>query len=87
MGQSGIAKGCVFLASGIESVGEDQIQEIETLRLALDGNEIIKILNIRPSPVVGDALDYLEEIVLRDLKSNNKETLTEMLRQWWSKRQ
>jgi tRNA nucleotidyltransferase/poly(A) polymerase len=87
MGQSGIAKGCVFFASGIESVGEDQIQEIETLRLALDGNEIIKILNIRPSPVVGDALDYLEEIVLRDLKSNNKETLTEMLRQWWSKRQ
>ena len=57
MGQTGIAQGCIFLARGIGSLSQDQIEDIETMRLALGGNEIIKILNIRPSPIVGDALD------------------------------
>lgn len=87
MGQTGIAQGCIFLARGIGSLSQDQIEDIETMRLALGGNEIIKILNIRPSPVVGDALDYLEEMVLRDPKLNNKESLSEILKQWWSERQ
>ncbi|MBP8620282.1 MAG: CCA tRNA nucleotidyltransferase [Firmicutes bacterium] len=87
MGQTGIAQGCIFLARGIGSLSQDQIEDIETMRLALGGNEIIKILNIRPSPIVGDALDYLEEMVLRDPKLNNKESLSEILKQWWSERQ
>ncbi len=87
MGQTGIAQGCIFLARGIGSLSQDQIEDIETMRLALGGNEIIKILNIRPSPIVGDALDYLEEMVLRDPKLNNKEGLSEILKQWWSERQ
>lgn len=87
IGQTGIAQGCILLARGIGSLSQDQIEDIETMRLALGGNEIIKILNIRPSPVVGDALDYLEEMVLRDPNLNNKESLSEILKQWWSERQ
>ncbi|MFA6655491.1 MAG: hypothetical protein WCS57_06575, partial [Bacillota bacterium] len=67
-------------------LGQDHLEEVENLRIALDGNDIIQILNIRPSPVVGEALDYLEEIVLRDVRLNDKETLSEILSEWWSKR-
>lgn len=85
-GKGGMPKGCLFLASGIDALGQDHLEEVENLRIALDGNDIIQILNIRPSPVVGEALDYLEEIVLRDVRLNDKETLSEILSEWWSKR-
>lgn len=44
--------------------------------LVIDGNDIIKILNIKPGPVIGKILNIIFEEVDEDLSKNNKEYLT-----------
>lgn len=43
--------------------------------LAIDGNDIIKILNSKPGPLIGTILQQLFEEVDNDLSKNNKEYL------------
>lgn len=48
--------------------------------LAIDGNDVMKTLNIKPGPEVGKILNQLLEKVLDEPSLNNKKTLTEALR-------
>jgi len=57
-----------------EKVSKDPIS---AKMLALKGDEIMKILKIKPGPKVGHILTYLLSLVLSDPKNNNKEFLTE----------
>jgi poly(A) polymerase len=62
-----------------------ELQEQEDLdkqRPALDGDQIMEILGIRPSRAVGDALDFLMEIRLEEGEISEAEA-TFRLREWW----
>jgi poly(A) polymerase/tRNA nucleotidyltransferase (CCA-adding enzyme) len=56
----------------IEKVSQDPIS---AKMLKVDGNDIMKILKIKPGPNVGQILDILLEYTLEDPKKNNKEFL------------
>ena len=56
----------------IEKVSQDPIS---AKMLKVDGNDIIKVLNIKPGPKIGQILDALLGYVLDDPKKNNKEFL------------
>ena len=43
--------------------------------LAIDGNDVMKILGIKPGPQIGKILQTLFEEVDEDLSKNNKEYL------------
>ncbi|MCX6789550.1 MAG: hypothetical protein NTZ42_03000, partial [Candidatus Gribaldobacteria bacterium] len=43
--------------------------------IKMSGNEIMKILNIKPGPKVGQILSYLLSQVLSEPKNNNQEFL------------
>ncbi len=49
--------------------------------LAVDGNDVMKILNIKPGPKVGEILQKLFEEVDEDLSKNNKEYLTKRIQE------
>lgn len=50
--------------------------------LALNGGEIMRVLQVRPSPIVGEATRFLLDSVLGDPALNQADRLTEMLRIW-----
>jgi tRNA nucleotidyltransferase (CCA-adding enzyme) len=50
--------------------------------LALDGNEIMQILGVGPSPLVGEATRFLLGRVLDDPALNSAPALSELLREW-----
>src|SRR5262249_21972376 len=50
--------------------------------LALDGAAIMRILDVRPSPVVGQATRHLMELVLDEPARNRADTLEQALRAW-----
>ena len=58
-------------------------EELNKIRPDLDGVEIMKILNIKPSRVVGEAYDYLLELRL-ERGPLGAEKATEELLTWWS---
>lgn len=47
--------------------------------LAISGNDIMKLLDLKPGKKVGEIKDYLMNIVLEDPKMNNKDDLTNLL--------
>lgn len=49
--------------------------------MAVDGNDVIKILNIKPSAIIGDILEELFKEVDEDLSKNNKEYLEKRIRE------
>lgn len=49
--------------------------------LKIDGNDIMKTLNIKPSPKVGEILNMLFEEVDEDLSKNNKDYLLKRLKE------
>lgn len=49
--------------------------------LAIDGNDVMKALNLKPSKRIGDILQKLFEEVDEDLSKNNKEYLLERVKQ------
>ncbi len=49
--------------------------------MAIDGNDIMKELNIKPGPIVGKILDKLFEEVDEDLSKNNKEYLLKRVKE------
>ena len=58
-------------------------EELNKIRPDLDGIEIMKILNIKPSRVVGEAYDYLLELRM-ERGPLGVEKATEELLTWWS---
>ena len=61
-------------------------EELDAIRPDLDGLAIMRILGIKPSPIVGEAYDYLLEQRL-ELGPLGEERATEMLLSWWEQRQ
>lgn len=55
--------------------------------LALKGDAIMKILAVRPSPIVGEATRFLVDQVLADPAANTPEALEQLLRKWASEKQ
>ncbi|MBI3428852.1 MAG: CCA tRNA nucleotidyltransferase [Actinobacteria bacterium] len=60
-------------------------EELSRIRPDLDGGEVMKILKIKPSPVVGEALAFLLELRLEH-GPLGKEKATEDLISWWTQR-
>jgi poly(A) polymerase len=60
-------------------------EELNKIRPDLDGIEIMKILNIKPSKVVGEAYDYLLELRM-ERGPLGPEKATEELLTWWNAR-
>ena len=83
-----------ILAHGIDHDGEILLSELAKraaevmaqsppLRragLALDGNQVMKILDLEPGPKVGEALEALLEKVIEDPALNSKDALLAMLK-------
>ncbi len=59
-------------------------EELSRIRPDLDGAQVMKLLNIKPSAAVGKALDYLLELRLEH-GPLGEERATEELLNWWSK--
>jgi poly(A) polymerase/tRNA nucleotidyltransferase (CCA-adding enzyme) len=62
----------------IEKVSQDPIS---VKMLKVNGNDVMKILNITPGPKVGEVLDILLGYVLEDPKKNEKEFLEEKIQE------
>jgi poly(A) polymerase len=60
-------------------------EELAKIRPALDGNEIMRILGLRPGPLVGQAYQYLLELRLDRGPMSADEAESELLR-WWRDR-
>jgi tRNA nucleotidyltransferase (CCA-adding enzyme) len=50
--------------------------------LALNGNQIMRVLGVGPSPAVGEATRFLIDQVLEDPSLNTPQRLTELLQTW-----
>ena len=50
--------------------------------LALNGNQIMRVLGVGPSPTVGEATRFLIDQVLEDPSLNTPQRLTELLEKW-----
>jgi tRNA nucleotidyltransferase (CCA-adding enzyme) len=50
--------------------------------LALDGNAIMRVLGVGPSPAVGEATRFLVEQVLEDPSRNTAPRLADLLEEW-----
>ncbi len=58
-------------------------EDLDNQRPALDGAEVMALLDLRPSPVVGRAMKFLMEI-RREEGEISKAEATHRLREWWS---
>jgi poly(A) polymerase len=59
-----------------------QQEELDKIRPDLTGEEIMQILGIKPSPMVGRAYDYLLELRLEDGPVGKDKAKEELLK-WW----
>jgi len=82
-GASGIPDSVCFLIAGLWRVKSDR-QEFR--KIALDGKDVMDILGLEPGSLVGEALSYLEERVLREPSVNERDKLTRILLKWWNSR-
>jgi poly(A) polymerase len=71
------------LEARIERLAE--AEELKAIRPDLDGNEVMQLLGIGPSPAIGEALDFLLESRL-DEGPLGKDEATRRLREWWHSR-
>jgi poly(A) polymerase len=60
-------------------------EDLSSLRPALDGVQVMELLDIRPSREVGEALDFLMEIRLDEGEIETEEA-ARRLRAWWADR-
>jgi poly(A) polymerase len=58
-------------------------EDLDNQRPALDGVEVMKLLELRPGPVVGRAMTFLMEI-RREEGEISKAEATHRLQEWWS---
>lgn len=70
----------VELTARIEQLREKE--ELNSIRPEINGDEAMKILGIPPSPLVGEALDFLLEIRLEE-GLIGKDKAKERLLAWW----
>jgi putative nucleotidyltransferase with HDIG domain len=56
-------------------IGEQLYEPMEIRDLAVNGKDVMKVLNIRPGPKVGKIMKALFEEVIEDTSKNNKEYL------------
>ncbi len=82
-GNGGFPKAYLHLVAGLWAIQESNIQEIGVV--AVNGTDVMQLLNIEEGHIVGDALEYLEEMVLRYPELNQKKALSEILLKWWDK--
>ena len=68
------------LEARIEKLREQE--ELDAIRPDLDGKEIMEILGIKPSPIVGQAYDFLLELRM-DRGPIGKDAATKELLTWW----
>ena len=61
-------------------------EELDAIRPDLDGNEIMKVLGIKPGPEVGAAYKFLLELRM-DRGPMDHDTAVAELRSWWADRQ
>jgi tRNA nucleotidyltransferase (CCA-adding enzyme) len=59
-----------------------QAPPLSTRELALQGRQIMAVLGVPPSPIVGEATRFLFDRVLDDPGLNQPATLTGLLRNW-----
>jgi len=60
-------------------------EELSKIRPDLDGADVMRLLNVKPSPVVGEALDFLLELRLEN-GPLGRERAEELLVKWWAAR-
>lgn len=58
-------------------------EELNSIRPALDGEQIMKLLDLKPGPLVGKAYNFLLELRL-DKGPMDEQTATQELLTWWS---
>lgn len=58
-------------------------EELDAIRPALDGNEIMRLLDLRPGPAVGRAYRHLLELRLEHGPMPHEDAVAE-LRKWWA---
>jgi tRNA nucleotidyltransferase (CCA-adding enzyme) len=93
--QAELASGCVngkeaaeirlrlaTLREGLERIRRAGEKALRRTRLALDGRDVMEVLEVGPGPVVGRALHYLNDRILEDPSCNTEEQLRELLRAW-----
>ena len=61
-------------------------EDLDNQRPALDGSEVMSLLDLRPGPVVGRAMKFLMEI-RREEGEISKAEAAHRLREWWSEQQ
>ena len=81
-GKSGLPPAAAAVASGLEGETEESHFPVT---LALTGDDVVRILGDR-GRAVGEALEYLKEIVLRDPRRNEPSSLERALRERWRPR-
>ena len=84
LGNSGLPAGYLFLAAGHWLMLQSDCQDF--MDIALDGNEIMGLLDVEQGQLIGEALEYLEDVVLQNPELNKKQALSQILLEWWSKR-
>jgi len=60
-----------------------ELEELDAMRPDLDGNQVMQLLDVRPGPAVGRALDFLLELRIEEGPLGEEEA-TRRLREWWS---
>lgn len=61
-------------------------EDLAKIRPALDGNEIMKILNLPPGPLVGQAWNYMKELRLERGPMDYEESVAALM-QWWEEKE
>jgi poly(A) polymerase len=80
-----LAAGYDHLEERIQRLAEEE--ELAKIRPALDGHEIMRILGLRPGPLVGQAYQHLLDVRLDRGPMSPEEAEAELLRWWHSRTQ
>ena len=67
------------LLARIDKIIEEE-NAITVKDLKINGNDLMKEFNLKPSPIVGKILNYLLELILDEPNLNSKECLIEKTR-------
>jgi poly(A) polymerase len=60
-----------------------ELEELDAMRPDLDGNQVMQLLELRPGPAVGRALEFLLELRIEEGPLGEVEA-TRRLREWWA---
>ncbi len=79
-----LANACDHLEQRIADLAAQE--DLAKVRPALDGNQIMQILDLPPGPMVGQAWNYLKELRL-DRGPMDEDEAIDALKQWWEAQQ